>query len=471
MNLRWWLWAMLIVICGGGLIAQKAPRGVSSPSSGVFAFVNVNVIPLDRERLLERQTVIVRDDRIVSIVPTTRSRAPRDATLIDGSGKFLMPGLADLHIHLRSTDELLSYLAYGVTTVMHLSGATGGAPDLLGNRAALARGELLGPTLYASGPTLDGDPPIFPNVSVAVRTPEDARRVVAEQKRAGYDLLKVYNRLAPEVYDALLTAAMEQGLAVVGHVPRQVGMERALRSGQAMIAHGEEYFFTYFGGANDAQMQGGVVTQPDERKIAGIAEATRAASVAVTPNLSFIASTKRQLEDLSGVFADAELRYLHPNARRMWQANNPTRRRDLDQFTARERVKYPFVRRLTKGLSDAGVLLLLGTDSSAPGLFPGQSAHLELRELVAAGLTPYQALATGTSNAGRFVAERVRPADKFGVVAVGHRADLLLLESNPLERIENISTLVGVMARGEWLTKDRLQQLREGLAESYKQVK
>lgn len=155
----------------------------------------------------------------------------------------------------------------------------------------------------------------------------------------------------------------------------------------------------------------------------------------------------------------------------MWQSNNPTRRRDLEQFTAREQVKYPFVQHLTKGLSDAGVLLLLGTDSSAPGLFPGHSAHLELPELVAAGLTPYQALAAGTRNAGRFIAERVHSAETFGTITVGGRADLILLEQNPLADINHVAAIRGVMVRGRWLPKAELQLLRNEVAAKYREKK
>jgi hypothetical protein len=455
-------------------LSLASSRKVSQPAATapqVVAFVNVNVITMERERVLAGQTVIVRDGRIAALGPERSVSPPKGALLIDGRGQYLIPGLADLHIHLRSTDELLSYLAYGVTTVLHLSGATSGAPDLLRYRAQLRQGELLGPTLYTSGPTVDGDPPIFPNVSVVVKTPEEARRIVEQQQRAGYDLIKVYNRLAPDAYDALLAAAKQQGIAVVGHLPRQVGLEHALRAGQAMIAHGEEYFFTYFGGASDVRLPGGAIVPPDESKIPLVAEWTRKAGVAVTPNLSFIASTKRMLEDLNGVLTDPETRYLHPNVRQMWQSNNPARRRDLEQFTTREGVKYPFVQRLTKGLSDAGALLLLGTDASAPGLFPGQSAQLELRELVAAGLTPYQALATGTRNAGKFVSEHVRGAEKFGTITVGGRADLILLDQNPLVDIKHISAVHGVMARGRWLPLAELQRLREEVARKYEKGK
>ena len=452
--------ALSLVLPCGNLFAQEKDRSL--------AFVNVHVIAMTAERVLYNHTVIVRNGQIAAIRRTKRGARVQADTIIDGGGKqYLIPGLADLHVHLRSPDELVSYLAFGVTTILHLSGAMRGAPDLLRYRAQLRQDELLGPTLFTSGPNVDGDPPIFPSVSVVVKTAVEARRVAAEQKRAGYDLIKVYNRLSPDAYTALVAAARELGLAVVGHIPRQVGLEGALQEGQAMIAHGEEYFFTYFGGASDARLQAGSVSMPDESRVPQIARATRKANVAVTPNLSFIAVTKRMLEDVEGVFQDAEAKYLHPDVLRMWQSNNPTKRPDREQFAARERVKYPFVQRLTRGLNQAGVLLLLGTDSSAAGLFPGRAAHLELRELVAAGLTPYQALATGTRNAGQFIAAQVRGADRFGTITVGGRADLVLLDRNPLENIDHTLTIAGVMARGRWLPGAELQRLRDEIAATY----
>ncbi len=229
-----------------GIAWSNAPLIGKSEIPFTAAFVNVNVIPMTREVVLANQTVVINDGRIAALGPFESTAIPDNAMKIDGRSRYLLPGLADLHIHLRSPDELLSYLAHGVTTVLHLSGAMSGAPDLLRYRVQIARGEMLGPTLYLSGPNVDGDPPIWRGVSVAVTTPDDARRVVTEQKRAGYDVIKVYNLLSPEAFTALAEAAKQNGIAVVGHVPRAVGIESALKAGQAMIAHSEEYFFTYF---------------------------------------------------------------------------------------------------------------------------------------------------------------------------------------------------------------------------------
>lgn len=461
------------------LISLAAPLGCSqcrnveagARGGEVVAFTGVNVIPMDAERVLEKHTVIVRDGVITQMGPSASVEIAQGARVIDGRGAYLLPGLTDFHIHLRSTDELISYLAYGVTTVVHLSGAQHGAPDLLRYRAQLASGERLGPMLYASGPLLDGDPAIWPGVSVVANTPEAARAAVLEQQQAGYDFIKVYNNLPVAALRAATATAHAQGMAVLGHIPRRAGrdqaLQQALEAGQDMIAHGEEYFFTYFHSAVDSLLDRGAVPFPDERRIPEAVRMTREAGAAVMPNLSFVAMTRRQLDDIEAVLADPETRYLHPDVLAMWQAQNFTRRSDLERFDRRERAKYPFLKKLTKALNDAGVPLLLGTDASAPALFPGRSAHVELRELVRAGLTPYEALATGTRNAGMFIGEHVRSARPFGTVAPGQQANLILVKENPLNDPDVTLDISGVMVRGRWLARAELDQAREEVAASY----
>jgi imidazolonepropionase-like amidohydrolase len=169
------------------------------------------------------------------------------------------------------------------------------------------------------------------------------------------------------------------------------------------------------------------------------------------------------------VLADSEARYLHPAVLSVWKQQNPTTRADLDQFDLRERGKRAVVRRLTAASQDAGVPLFLGTDSSAPGMFPGQSAHVELRELVAAGLTPYDAVAAGTRNPGAFLSRHVRTSTPFGTVAAGSRADLLLLSGNPLSSISNAAAIVGVVVRGTWYPRSRLETMRAAAAAGFEQ--
>lgn len=450
------------------------PAGCSGQMAevqGVTAFTNVNVVPMDSPRVLEEQTVIIKDGVIFEIGSSETVHVPEEAKIINGQGNYLLPGLTDFHIHLRSTDELVSYLAYGVTTVVHMSGAMNGAPELLYYKKQLNNHEMIGPRLLTTGPILDGNPPIFAGVSTSVSAPEEARRVVAEQKKQGYDFIKVYNNLSPDLLNAITGEAEVQGMSVIGHIPRMSGREQALQqaldAGMAMIAHGEEYFFTYFYSSVDSLLDRGQIPNPDENEIPVAVQITREAGTAVTPNLSFAAMTRKQLDSLDTIFSDFETRYLHPEVLEMWKEQNSTQRPDLERFDKREKAKYVFLKKLMKALNDAGVPLLLGTDASAPGLFPGQSAHVELCELVEAGLTPYEALAAGTRNAGKFINSHVSASEPFGVIEAGQQADLILAEGNPLENIYNASNIRGVMKGGRWFPIEQLAEMRNHLAEKY----
>jgi hypothetical protein len=228
-----------------------------------------------------------------------------------------------------------------------------------------------------------------------------------------------------------------------------------------VIAHGEEVFFTHLGGASDALIERSGAAVSDER-IATAVRSIRESGAYVSPTLSFIAMTARMLEDIDAVFRDPEFERLAPDVQRLWRDQNPTRRPDLDAFRRRERVKRAAVTVLTARLQAAGVPLLLGTDASAPGLFPGKSAHLELEELVRSGLTPFEAIAAGTSTPGRFFHERLRPAGSrgetpapSGTIEPGRMADLLLVGADPLASVRNMALIEGVMVRGRWWPAQR----------------
>lgn len=450
---------LLLAMC-----SSASTPAANMPGRRPLAFVHVNIISMTGDSVLKDQTVIIERERITQIGPAASIRLPRNALQIDGRGKYLMPGLTDFHVHLRDPSELLSYLAHGVTTVVHLSGPTGNIPDVLALRRRVAAGEIPGPNVYTSGHVLDGNPAIYPRVSTVISTPEQAKLTVAEQHRAGVDFIKVYNNLSSDVLRAVVEAAHQRGLAVIGHIPRRDGrpqaLQTALAAGQDMIAHGEEFFFTYFYGDADSLLKRNLPPQPDRSKIPSVVRSVRESGTAVTPNLSFVAMTRRQLDNLDAVLSDPEARYLHPNVFARWREGNPTLRPDRARFSLSERAKYAFLKDFIPALQAGGVLLLLGTDSSAAGMFPGKSAHLELRELVEAGLTPYQAMATGTRNAGQFIKSHVRGAESFGTVSPGQRADLLLLKANPLTKIDNISQIAGVTVRGRWLSNGELERMR-----------
>jgi imidazolonepropionase-like amidohydrolase len=430
----------------------------------VAAVVNVTVVAMNTERALPHHTVLIRDGIIAEVAPAAAVTVPPAARRVDGTGLYLLPGLIDAHVHLRDTSELLSHLAHGVTTVVHLSGSLGNLPDVLELRARVDRGEVLGPRILASGRLIDGKPPIFAGVSTSVETPEEASRVVGSQIDAGVDFIKVYNNLRAEVLRSATRTAHRRGVAVWGHISRIDGRENALQNALAagldVVAHGEELFFTILYRDVERQLDLGIVPKVDAALITEGVRHVRESGAAVIPNLSFVAMTRAQLDDFPGVLADREARFLHPVIRDMWAQQSPTRRADRARFDLRERGKAAVLKSLTLALSHAGVPLLLGTDAATPGMYPGKSAHIELNELVGAGLTPYQSLATATRTAGSIIGKQVPGGAPFGTVTVGSRADLLLLRDDPLADIANVAAIAGVFVRGEWFTRPYLDSLR-----------
>lgn len=426
---------------------------------------NVRVLPMTRPLILLDRDVRVSHGAITGIEPAGDADPPKHAEVVAGRGCYLLPGLIDAHVHINDEVELLSYLAHGVTTVVNLRGSEAH----LQLAEDVASGARLGPRIYTSGPTIDGDPPVWGGSNTTVVTSAaEAREAVEGQMRAGYHLLKVYNNLDPASLGAVVDAAAEHELAVVGHVPRKpdraTALPKALDAGMAMIAHGEEIFFTHLlGDAPDATVDEGP-WEVDAERVREAVRMLKEAGAAVTPNLSFIAMTERMLDDLPSVLEHPESRYLGPDTREMWRRYNPTTRDNLELFAAREEVKGPVVRRLTRELEQAGVPLLLGTDASTPGLYPGWSAILELEELVGAGLSPYRALVAGTRAAGELLERHVADAPAIGTIDVGSAADLVLVCSNPLDDPGVLRDPEGVVAAGRWLSRERLEALRSRAA-------
>lgn len=440
--------------CDGGWSADERR---DDARTGTFAFVNASVVPMTSDVVLPSHTVVIRGDRIVEVAPSSAVTLPAGTRTIDASGKYLVPGLVDFHVHVRAASELESYLRHGVTTVV----AMRGTDTVLELREQVRAGTLAGPRIRTAGPLIDGDPPIWTGGATRVVTTLSEARAAGQAHCGVFDFVKVYNNLPPDLLAAVAAAAHECGVPVAGHLPRRperaLGLARGLAAGVDVIAHGEEIFFTHLGGASDALIErpGGAVRDED---LDTAVRMIREAGAYVIPTLSFIAMTARMLEDVDAVFADPEFDRLAPEVRQLWRDQNPTRRANLEAFTRRERVKRAVVAALTARLQAAGVPLLLGTDASAPGLFPGKAAHLELGELVRSGLTPFEALATGTATAGRFFEDPLRGAgpptreraELLGTIEPGRMADLLLVDANPLADVRHLTLIEGVMVRGQW---------------------
>lgn len=441
------------------LLLQSAP----SPAPAL-AIEHVSLLALDREAVLGDHTVVVRDGRITALGPAGEVVVPEDAQRIDGRERFLMPGLADMHVHVWDQNDLFLFVANGVTTVRNLFGS----PMHLAWRARIESGELVGPRIYTAGPIIDGKSPVWPG-SVEFVDPSKAAELVSAQKSAGYDFLKPYSKLTRECYEALVLAGREQGMRLMGHVPHSLALQDVLKSGQATIEH-LGGIAAAAQGADSPMKEIGLYDESrawqhvtDER-LAEIAIATREAGTWNCPTL-VVMQKWAQGDEAKAMLARPEMRYVSPGIRAFWGPDSPMNY--LNRIPAAEvnaaHDALPFQRKAVRALRDAGAGILLGTDMGNPFVTAGFALHEELGHLVAAGLTPYQALRAGTVDAARCM----QAEEDWGTLAVGQRADLLLLEANPFEDVRNAQKRVGVVLHGRWMPEDELHAELERRAASF----
>jgi len=442
------------------LFASFALAAAQPPSCS--AFVHVSVIPMDRERVLSDQTVLIRGHRIAQVMPAPRAKVPRECTSIDGRHRYLIPGLVDSHVHLPlsgSADQLLvlqMLLANGITTGINMEGSR----EILDLRNEIRAGKVIAPTIYTTGVFIQ---------QPAFMTAEQVRKEVVAEKTAGYDFIKVHGELTKEAYDALFATAQEQHIRVVGHVPSNLGIDAALGR-QSLIVHAEEFLYSYF------QFQRGLPNDPAEidQMVRVISKKTAESGTWVSPTLSVFRQIIFQAADIDALVQRPEMRYMPQHLTTgaavgasnfgWYPPNNPYVKRWPPERIPYLRAQYSIMQRLTSGLRDAGVPLLAGTDPFVPCVIPGFSMRDELEQLYEAGLTPFQVLQAATFNAARFLGN----SDQTGTIAQGRIADLVLLNANPLDNVNNVFLQEGVMLRGKWLPENQLQKNLESAVRTSK---
>ncbi len=441
-RVRGW-WGLLGCIAAGGMVV--APAEGQQP---VVAFVDVSVIPMDRETVLPGHTVVIQGEQIVAMGPSRDTRAPKGALVVDGRGKFLMPGLTDMHVHMfgdlrneaYTPDMLLALLSAGVTTVrdMHSGGRfldRGYGPDsfALHTKAEVNAGRMLGPFIYTAG-----------DFKISKATAG-----IPALKADGHDFLKVNDRLSKDVwvYDSINALAASVGLRVAGHVPAPLGLLGVLKARWASVEHlmGYVNHIVGFDGGYEvvgaprnafadtaAWLQPGA--RPDSARLSAIVAETRRAGVWNVPTL--------------GTVQDIAYRKNLGNSAR-------------DSLVGAR--YFEFDLQIIKALHDAEAGLLIGTDVlGTGGMLKGKYAAQLQRELTLlqeADLTRYQILEIATRNAARFMDTDA----SVGTIAVGKRADLILLRENPLENLSSTTAPLGVMVRGRWLSRAEIDQRVEAM--------
>lgn len=450
--------AVALAGCSGEAAVEPAAAAIT-PDPDAIAFVGVNVVPMDSERVLEGHTVVVQDGRISSVTADD-AQVPEGARRIDGEGRWLMPGLAEMHGHVPGPDDpdyaedvLFLYVSNGVTTVRNMAGHA----SHLALRDRVEAGELVGPTLFAASPWLTPE---------TAGTPEAARQAVRDYQAAGFDLLKL-GTIDAESYAAMAASAHEIGMPFGGHIPAEVGLVAALDAGQTSIDHYDRYVEFLVPDDFDTQslepgfFGSGWVHLADRERIPEAIERTLAAGTWNVPTLSLVEHLASDTP-AGEMIAWPEMRYMPQRVREGWvEAKHRFQARDDFQPDA-ARALVELRQELTRALHAAGAPIALGSD--APQFFnvPGFSIHHEMEMMVAAGLTPYEVLATGTREPARYFGT----PDAFGTVEPGRRADLILLEANPLDDVANVQRRIGVMVRGQWLPEADIQSRLGTIAQS-----
>jgi len=442
MNLRQLFLPLLLLSLYTGQV-----NGQSSPFSGEYLITSVNVISMDNESVSEAQHVLIRDGKIISI----GKKKSKAAVVIDGKGKFLMPGLAEMHAHVPPVDDiepmkevLLLYACNGITTIRGMLGH----PLHLELRKKIASGEVIGPRLYTSGPSFSG---------LSVKSPEAGAEMVRRQKDAGYDFLKLHPGLTREKFRAITAAAKSVGITYGGHVSFGVGLWEACTSGYATIDHLDGMTEAMVPGIDTlTDQQAGlfgmfVGARADVQELPDVIRALKENNIRLVPTQSLAERWFAPSATPERMDASPEMKYMDRKTRDNWMqakrnlmANPLYNAADINTYIALRR-------RMLLEAQKYGVTILLGSDGPQVFNVPGFSVHHELRHLVDSGLTPYEALKTGTVN----VAEFYQTPDR-GKVKPGFVADLVLLGANPLQDIGNTTKIEGVFLNGRWMAKSAI---------------
>jgi len=458
----------LVLLVPAAVAAQSSPPARGARVNGTSAITNTTVITMGGAGVIRDATVILHNGEIAEVGPSSRIRVPRGVTTIDGRGKFVIPGLNDMHVHLHADDtapdsigryELGVMLAHGITTVRFMIGT----PLHFTLRAAVARGEVPGPQIWIASPEISGNE--NPH-GIKVTNADEARRAVAQVADSGYDFLKLTTNLTPELFDVLIAEAASRRLRVVGHVDPRIGARRAIAAGQ-QIEHLDSFMEDVLHDSAPSRLstsdvgayrtaQWTSLDHVDDRKVEALAGLVARSGQPVDPTLVFFREWfgNRPLE--SEIEARPDYRMIPEPSRAPWMRTLVAMRRNPP--TAERRARFIAVRnRMVKAIVDSGGLVMAGSDSPGGMMTYGWMLHRELLALRDAGLSPAQTLAAATTVPAAYLGG----APGFGRIAEGLRADLVVLDADPLADVANSQRISYVVSGGRWFNRAELDAMIE----------
>jgi len=391
---------------------------------------DVNLIPMTEEKVEKKRSVFIKGGRIEAIDSFESLTFPKETQVIDAAGKYLLPGFSDMHVHLmfeEVQEELYLYLANGVTRVRNMFGL----PWHPETQKSITEGKLLGPDLFTTGPLLDGPGGAWQN-SVILENKEQAIKAVKDVKKNGFQAVKVYDRLNPEVFDQIMKTAKELDLPVVGHIPWEVGIEVSYNAG----LFSNEHFSGYNFDSDSLQKQ---------------IDLTLEKGIWNCPTL-VVLKNYENLKQLKEQENPEEFKYIPQDVVTWW--------RNFEPFP----LGFEEKKELLKTLYYKGGKITSGTDTGNPFVIPGFSLHDEFQLMNEAGLTAYEILLTTTVNAAKMAGDE----ELRGTVEEGKIADLVLLTHNPLEDIRHSRKIEGVVNKGMWLSREKLDGFLKDIEEKFR---
>lgn len=433
--------------------AQKQDWQPINSNNREIVFRSVNVIPMDEEWVLPNQVVVVKNRKIVAMGDAAKVKYSKDAFVIDGKGKYLMPGLAEMHAHVPPVDDiepmkevLMLFAINGVTTIRGMLGH----PRHLELRSKIQSGEILGPRFITSGPSFNGN---------SVKSEDAGAEMVRQQKKLSYDFLKIHPGITKENFAAVVKTAREINIPFAGHVPFDVSIWRAIDARYATIDHLDGFVESLVPGIeNTTEQENGLFAlfigdRADTTRIPKLMKALRDNNIWQVPTQALAERWFAPGKTAEALANEAEMRYMDPKTVTNW-VNTKNNLLKNPKYNTDAVNRYISLRRkLIYECHKNNVGLLLGSDGPQVFNVPGFSVHHELKYLTDAGLTPYQALRTGTVNVGKFLNN-----DAMGTIKKGALSDLILLSANPLTDINNSKKIEGVMLGNLWLSKGWIEK-------------